>query len=162
MRLFHVTTLALVVTGACQTTHPPEVTTETVTTTKITPAAAEIEATLDAYNPNKADLTANSIDSKVTIGGKPDIAKAVVTEPLVIPAGQRIKVKLPIRVEWTDAAAIKALAATGQPAPYNVTGAVHFAGKGAEIQTAFKITGTMTTGELAQAAGTAPAGSARH
>jgi len=73
-----------------------------------------------------------------------------------LPGEKRVSMKLPIRVLWTDAAAIGALAAAKQPADYVVEGNVHFAGTDASLVTPFKVTGTMSAAELAQAAG-APA-----
>jgi LEA14-like dessication related protein len=150
--------VASCLTTGCETTHPPEITAETVTTMKIGPEGADIDASLDTYNPNKSALTTTGFESKVTIGGKPDVARAVVSQALTLPAGQRVRLKLPIRVEWTDPAAIKALAEAKAPASYTVTGAVHFStGKGKDIQTPFKISGTMGADELGRAAGLAPA-----
>jgi LEA14-like dessication related protein len=141
----------------CDELQSPQIVGEGVSTGKITTQGADVEATLSVYNPNRNTLTANGIDSKVTIGGKPNVARAVVAEALVMPGGQRVKIKMPMRVEWTDPAALSALAATKQPADYTVEGIVHFAGKGGALQTPFQIKGAMTATELAQASGVATA-----
>jgi hypothetical protein len=145
---------------ACEATAPPEIAGESVSTAKVSPEGAEIEVTLSVYNPNRSNtLSTNGIDSKVTIGGRANVARAVVVDPLVLPAGQRIKRKMPIRVEWLDRAALAALAEAKQPADYVVEGVVHFAGKSGVLQTPFTVKGQMTAAEIAQAAGAAkPAG----
>lgn len=151
--------VALLVVGlsACEMPKAPQVLPESVTTAKITTKGADLETTLNAFNPNKFALTASGIETRVTIGGRPNVAKAIVTDPLTLPPGEQLKVKLPIHVEWTDTASIAALAETKQPADYVVEGMVQFAGKGTTLQTQIKVTGTMTASELAQAAGVAPA-----
>ena len=142
--------------SACEMPQAPPVLPESVTTAKITTKGADLETTLDAFNPNKFALAASGIETRVTIGGRPNVAKAVVTDTLTLPPGEHLKVKLPIHVEWTDTASIAALAETKQPADYIVEGMVQFAGKGTTLQTQIKVTGTMTAAELAQAAGVAP------
>src|SRR6185503_7078035 len=119
----------------CERVQPPEIKPEQVTTAKITTQGADVETTLAIYNPNKGTLTANGVDTKVTIGGKPNVARAVVTDILTMPGGKRMSVKMPIKVVWLDAAAIGALADAKQPADYVVEGTVHFAGTDAAVVT---------------------------
>ncbi len=147
--------LLLLTLAGCERVRAPEIKPEQVTTAKITTQGADVETTLAVYNPNKSTLTANGVDTKVTLGGKPNVARAVVTDILTMPGGKRVSVKMPIKVVWLDAAAIAALAETKQPAEYVVEGTVHFAGTDAAVVTPFKVTGTMSAAELAQAAGTA-------
>jgi LEA14-like dessication related protein len=136
---------------ACEQVKAPEIKADGVGPPKITPQGASMEATLSVFNPNKSALTANGIESKVTIGGKPNVARAVVTEALVLPGEQRTTVKMPIQVEWTDHAAVAELAKAKQNAPYVVEGMVHYAGKSDTVQTPFRVEGTMTADELAKA-----------
>jgi LEA14-like dessication related protein len=151
--------LALAV--ACsEPTKPPQVKPESVTTIEVTPKGASVEVALDAFNPNKVELAASSVDTKITIGGKADIARAVLTTTLVLPPNEHIKVKLPIRIEWTDPVALAALAAAKQSTPYVVEGTVDFAGRNVSVKTPFQINGTMTEAQLAQAAPPAASASA--
>lgn len=136
----------------CDRVRAPELKAEGVGSPTITPSGAMLEATLAVFNPNSDALTANGIDSKVTIGGKPNVARAVVTESLVLPGGQHTKIKMPIQVAWTDRAALASLADTKQNQPFVVEGIVHYAGKASAVQTPFRVEGTMTAAELAQAA----------
>jgi LEA14-like dessication related protein len=159
-RLLSIGIFALLTYG-CEKVNPPQIAPDSVTTLTISPEFADVEVMLDAANPNKNALTATGIDSKVTIGGKPGVARAVVNEPLTIPGGQRIKLKMPLRVMWTDPAAIAALAATKQPADYLVEASVLFVTKGARVEIPFQIRGSMTASELARAAGVAPQPSAQ-
>jgi LEA14-like dessication related protein len=133
----------------------PDVKPQGVLISKMSPAGADLEATITANNPNKVELSASGLQSKVTIGGKPDVAKALVTSSLVLPASQTITLKLPIKVEWTNAAAIAELADKKQPAPYTVEGTVEFSSRAGAVKTPFVINGVMTAEELAGAAGRA-------
>jgi len=145
--------LPLAVLG-CDRVQPPQITAETVTTGKISPQGADMDTTLAVMNPNKNSLTASNIQSSITLGGKSDIARAVITDTLLLPAGQKTKLKLPIHIEWTNQAAIKALADAKQPAKYAVTGTVSFSTpKGAKLETPFQITGFMSVDELQRTAG---------
>src|SRR5436190_24131497 len=82
----------------CERMVAPEIKPEQVTTAKITTQGADVETTLAVYNPNKGTLTANGLDTKVTIGGKPNVARAIVTDILTMPGGKRISIKIPIKV----------------------------------------------------------------
>jgi LEA14-like dessication related protein len=148
--------LALGLTLGCDNLKSPEIVGEGVKTVKMSPQGAQFDASLSVLNPNKDELRANGIDSKVTMGGRPNVARAVITDALVLPGGQRTKVTIPIHVEWLDRAAVSALAQTKQPAEYSVEGTVQFAGKSKVLSTPFVIKGSMTPTELAQAAGEPP------
>lgn len=142
---------------ACDVLSPPEITAESVSTARITTQGAEVEAKLSVNNPNKSSLTTSDVESAITIGGKPGIARAVVDHPVVVPAAQRAAITLPIRIEWTNPAALAELASAKQAVPYLVTGSVHFAAaKGQRLLTPFQVSGVMTANELALASGGAP------
>jgi len=146
--------LALALVG-CSRAEAPKITPEAVKVVKISPAGAELEATLDAWNPNAETLTASSLTTNVSIGGKPDVARARAMKPLELPAKQRLRVTVPIEVEWVNQAALAELAATKQDAQYSVEGAVEMTAKSGKVSAPFRVEGRMTAAELAQA--TAPA-----
>lgn len=151
--------LALGVSAGCTEIQPPNVTPTSVTITKVTAESAEIEASVEATNPNKVELTANTVASKVTIGGKPGVANAMVTSSLVLPALQKAPAKIPLRIVWVDKAALGALAEAKTTAPYEVEGTVDFvaAGGGKSVRTVFVVKGTMSAEDLGRAAGAATA-----
>ncbi len=151
--------LALGLGTGCNEVQPPNVTPTTVTITKVTAEGAEIEASVEATNPNKVELTANTVASKVTIGGKPGVANAMVTSSLVLPALQKAPAKIPLRIAWVDKAALGALAEAKTTAPYEVEGTVDFvaAGGGKSVRTVFVVKGTMSAEDLARAAGASTA-----
>jgi hypothetical protein len=151
--------LALAVV-ACSRAEAPKITPEAVKVVKISPAGAELEATLDAWNPNAETLIASSLTTNVSIGGKPDVARARATKPLELPAKQRLRVTVPIAVEWVNQAALAELAAAKQDAQYSVEGAVEMTAKSGKVSAPFRVEGRMTVAELAQATGAAPAPSA--
>ena len=148
--------IALALVLGCSKTEPPQISPEAVRVLRITPAGAELETSLDAWNPNDIDLSALSMDTTVTIGGKPDVARASVTKPLDLPAKQRLRVTVPITVEWADKEALAALAATNAEAPYQVEGSVEFEGKRGKVMAPFKVSGRMTADELKMATTAAP------
>jgi len=94
--------LLLALSLGCSKTEPPKITPEAVKVLRITTSGAELETTLDAYNPNDEDLSASSMTTTVSFGGKPDVARATVNQPLDLPAKQRLRVTVPITVEWVD------------------------------------------------------------
>jgi hypothetical protein len=149
--------LALGAFGCKEKLDPPKVVVESVVIGSMSPAGADIDTTLDVTNGNKVELSATGAETKVTIGGKPDVARASLTSPLVLPAGQRNKLRIPIKVEWTSAPAIAELAAKKEQALYTVDGFVEFSSRAGNVRAPFQINGTMTAAELAKAAGVAPA-----
>ena len=150
------TLLLALALAACSKSEPPTITPEAIQLLRISPAGAELEATLDAWNPNDEDLTASSLSTTVTLGGKPDVARAIVVKPLELPAKQRQRVVVPISVEWADKAALLALAEANQDAQYHVEGSVEFEGKRGVVKAPFRIEGRMTPAELKQATTAAP------
>jgi len=147
--------LALALT-ACSKSEPPTITPEAISVLRISPSGAELEATLDAWNPNDEDLSASSLSTTVTIGGKPDVARASVIKPLELPAKQRLRVVVPISVEWADKDSLMALAGANQEAQYHVEGSVEFEGKRGSVKAPFRVEGRMTAAELRQATTAAP------
>lgn len=128
---------------------------EVISTTRIAPSGAEIDVTVDADNPNAAALTTRSIETKVNIGGRPDIAQVQLGSPLTLAARAHTKVKLSIRVVWRDPAAIATLAATKQTATFVVDGTVELSDGKNSIHAPFQVNGGMSAADLAQAAGVA-------
>lgn len=132
---------------------PPKMVPQRVEVVRIDPSGADIDATLDATNPNAVELTATGVETKITIGGRPGVANAGITHTVVLPASTRSTPKVSIRVDWTDKAALGALAAAHQVVPYVVDGTVEFAAKGVRVRAPFEVKGTMSPDELAKAAG---------
>lgn len=130
---------------------------EPITAARISKAGAEIDSVLEGNNPNKAQLTARSVETNMTLGGKAGVAKVLVTASIVLPANGTTKVQVPIRVEWTDPAAVAELAAKKEQAQFVVEGSVEFSDGRQSIKAPFQVSGVMTPADLAQAAGTAPA-----
>jgi len=148
--------LLLALSLGCSKTEPPKITPEAVKVLRITTSGAELETTLDAYNPNDEDLSASSMTTTVSFGGKPDVARATVNQPLDLPAKQRLRVTVPITVEWVDKETLAAFAAASQDAPYSVDGSVQFQGKRGKVDAPFHVAGVMTPAELRQATTAAP------
>jgi hypothetical protein len=142
--------------SSCSKAEAPKITPEAVRVLTISPAGAQLETTLDAYNPNDEDLSASSMTTTVSVGGKPEVARATVSTPLDLPAKQRLRVTVPITVEWVDTETLKAFAAANQEAPYSVDGSVEFQGKRGKVQAPFHVAGTMSPAELRQATTAAP------
>jgi LEA14-like dessication related protein len=140
-------------TACSEPLRAPTLKPEQITTSKISPAGADIEVAIEGSNPNKAQLSATSVQTKLNIGGKADAAKVTLTNTVVLPPNQPVHLKLPIKVEWTDAAAIKELAASKSPVDFLVEGSAVFSDGRASITAPFQVKGTMTASDLAQAAG---------
>jgi LEA14-like dessication related protein len=158
MRLgFRAGLLFFAVTSACGACSPkiqtPTIVTELVVIGTISPKGADIQATLDVTNPNTDAVTATGVQSKITIGDKPNVATASMLDPLILPGRSHTKPKIAITITWTDAAAINALAATKQSADYVVEGSTDFTNAtGKTAKTPFTIRGVMSADQLAKAA----------
>ncbi len=139
--------------GCSEPIKAPTLKPEQVTTSRITTSGAEFEAMLDGFNPNTKELTSRSVTTKLNIGGRADAAKVVLASTLVLPPKQSVKLKLPIKVEWTDTAAIAQLAATKQPVTYLLEGTAEFTDGRDTINVPLQVSGPMTAAELAQASG---------
>jgi len=144
----------LFLSGCSESLKAPTLKPEQVTTSRISTDGADFEAVLDGFNPNSKELTARSVTTKLNIGGRAEAAKVSIASSLVLPPKQNVKVKVPIKVEWTDKAAIAALAATKQPVTYLVEGTAEFSDGRTSINVPLQVSGPMTAAELAQAAGT--------
>jgi LEA14-like dessication related protein len=136
---------------ACTKPDPPVLTPKEATVSGVTGAGVDLSAKIEAYNPNKFDLSARSVTAALTLDGKYDVGSVTIPRAVVIPAGQRVVLDVPISIKWTDLSPLLTVAANGQDVPYQLSGTVNIGGDTLNVDLPFKIGGIMTHDQIIKA-----------
>jgi LEA14-like dessication related protein len=137
---------------ACQKPEPPRITPKEARVTAVGPNGLEILLKVEALNPNRVTLSAQSFTGKAKLDGKWDLGTVTVAKPVVLPPNVPTMIDVPMTMPWTDLQALGALAATARPVPYSVDGTVAIGGESLNVNVPFAMTGTITREQIAGAA----------
>jgi LEA14-like dessication related protein len=135
----------------CARPSPPEITPEKVAIGAVTATGVELRATMQAYNPNSFDLTAQEVKAKITLNHTYDVGTVASSKTLVLPSGQRTALDVPLSVTWTDLPEVIALAALAEAVPYAVDGTIAVGGQTLHIDVPFHLEGALTHAQLVEA-----------
>ncbi len=143
-------TLVLAI-AACAKPEPPQITPESAQVTAVTPTGFNLLAQLDAFNPNKVDLSIQSVEAKVTLNHTIAAGDVTSSTAFTMPAGQHTKVPVPLTMQWTDLPAIAMLAASPGDIPFDIEGTVAVGGELLHANVPFHLSGSMTHQQLVEA-----------
>jgi LEA14-like dessication related protein len=137
--------------GACSKPDPPKLTPERVTLSGVSDDGVDLQVELSALNPNRVDLSAQSLTVKLSCDGR-EAGSTTMDHPVSLPAGQTTKLDVPLHVKWAAASTLPSLAATGRDVPYAVDGTVGLGGDLVHVDVPFHMTGTVSKDDLLRAA----------
>lgn len=140
--------------AACSRPEPPQITTIGGKVTSISLGGIDVNATLEAYNPNSFDLEVKSFKAHVVLNGDVDLGTVTAKKVLKLPSKKKVRFDVPIHAGWPNAAALGALAATNKDVPYDVKGEAEVT-EPVDITVPFHVKGMVTHAQLVQAAGSA-------
>jgi LEA14-like dessication related protein len=138
---------------ACSRPEPPTLTPELAAVTAITAQGIDLRVQIQAYNPNRIDLSTRSLKANVTLDGKYDLGTVTVPAPLKLPSKKWTRLDVPLSVKWQDLTSILALGAQRRGVPYQVNGTVSVGGETLNVDLPFRLAGTITHDELLKAVG---------
>ena len=143
--------LALSACSSCSPPEPPTVTPVSGKVTGITPAGIDVEAKLEAYNPNDFDLSVKSFTADVTLDHQYDIGKVSSAHAVNLPAKKKTRFDIPISVKWNDVATLVPLGLSNRDVPYDADGTVKVKAQSIDVDLPYKISGVVTHAQIMQA-----------
>lgn len=155
MNLRHVFPLAFAAVAtfaACEKPAPPTIVPKEAKVVTVSPAGLDILLKVEATNPNKYALSAQSITGTAKLDGKWDLGSVTITKPIALPPGVPTLIDVPMTMPWSDLRALGALATTKRPVPYTVQGTVTIGGEKLNVTLPYAMTGTISQEQIAAAA----------
>ncbi|HVH47597.1 MAG TPA: LEA type 2 family protein [Labilithrix sp.] len=150
-RVLFVGLTAALLSSACSKPEPPRLTPKEAQVTAVGPAGINVLLKMEATNPNRVTLSAQSVTGKAKLDGKWDMGTVTITKPVVLPPGVPTMIDVPMTLPWTDMKTLAALAAAPGPVPYVVEGTVTVGGERLNVDVPFTLSGTITREQIAGA-----------
>ncbi len=138
--------------AACSKPEPPTVKPVSGRLTGISTSGIDIEAKLEATNPNDFDIQVKSFTATVTLDHKIDIGTITETRAVTLPANKKKTFDLPISVKWSDVAALVPLALSNRDVPWDADGTVKITAESMDVSLPFKVNGLIPHQQLVTAA----------
>jgi LEA14-like dessication related protein len=139
--------------SACSKPEPPTVTPLSGRVTAISPAGIDVEAKLEAENPNGFDISVKSFTATITLDRQYQAGTVTSTHPVTLPAEKKRVFDLPLSVKWTDALALAPLALSNRDVSWDADMKVTLNGGGIDVELPFKLSGVLTHAQIMQAVG---------
>jgi hypothetical protein len=137
--------------GACNRPKPPTITPEKGELAAIGPDGIHLMLHLGVENPNRFDLSANSVTGRVLLDGKYDVGSIAVSQPFRLPAGQVTRLSVPTTLALRDVPVVLGLAASNRDLAYDVDGTVNVGGDSINVNLPFHLSGQLTHEQLLRA-----------
>lgn len=138
--------------SGCQKPEPPQITPKEARVVAINPQGLELVLKVEAINPNRVTLSAQSFSGKAKLDGKWEMGAVTVTKPVVLPPNAPTVIDVPMTMPWRDMQSLAALAGTQRPVPYVVEGTVRIGGERINVDVPFSLSGTITREQVTNAA----------
>ncbi len=139
--------------AACAPPQPPTVKPVSARVTAISATGLDVEARLEAYNPNDFDIPVKSFSATITLDHNYEAGTVTSTQAVTLPAGKKKVFSLPISLKWNDVAALAPLALSPRDIPWDADVKVHVDAKGTDVELPFKLTGVLTHQQIMTAVG---------
>lgn len=148
--LLAVTALAL---AACSRPEPPTVRPISGKVTTISTTGLDLEAKLEATNPNGFDIPIRSFTAKITLDHKYDAGTVSSNHAVTLPAEQKKVFDLPISLKWNDVTTLAPLALVTRDIPWDADVTIKVDAKGIDVDVPFKVSGVITHLQIVTAVG---------
>lgn len=135
----------------CTKPDPPVLTPKSAVVSKVSTAGIDMQLSVDAYNPNAIELSAQSFSGKVVLDGKSDLGAVSSAKPVVLPAGAHTLIAVPVTATWSDLGSVAALVAQSGNVTYAFEGTAAVGGERLNVNVPFHVEGTITHAQLVQA-----------
>ena len=139
-------------TSACSKPEPPTLVPKEVKVTAVSTAGLSVLVKTEATNPNRITLSVQSVTGKAKLDGKWDLGTVTIAKPAVLPPNVPTMVDVPLTMPWKDVSVLGMLASSPGPVPYDIEGTVTIGGEKLNVDLPFRLSGTITREEIANAA----------
>jgi LEA14-like dessication related protein len=138
--------VALLLPG-CARLETPQLTAREVEVTRVSVTGMKVRVEVDAYNPNRVDLSVKEVSATVKLDGSVKLGRASVASATTLPAKDTTRVTAELNVPWDNLVAVAPLAQKQSRIPYTVKGTARIGGK-LSVEVPFTIDGTVTSQQL--------------
>jgi LEA14-like dessication related protein len=135
----------------CTKPEPPTVKPVSGKVTGINGTGLDVEAKLEAHNPNDFEIKVKSFSATVTLDHKLSIGPVSSPQAVTLPANKNKVFDVPISVKWNDVAALAPLALSNKDVPWEAEGTVKIVAESLEVSLPFKVNGVITHQQLVSA-----------
>ena len=135
----------------CSKPEPPVITPKEAIVASVSLTGVDFLLHVEAFNPNRVDLSARSVTGKVMLDGKYDLGTVTIGQAVSLPAGARTMIDVPLATKWSDLGALAGLAGTNRSVPYTIDGVETVGGEHLNVDVPFHMTGTITHDQLVKA-----------
>lgn len=151
-RLLFAGLTTLFLATACSKPEPPELTPKEAQVTGIGTSGLSLLVRMEALNPNRITLSAQSFTGKVKLDGKWDLGSVTISKPVVLPPKVPTMIDIPMTLPLRDVKALGALATSTGPVPYVIEGTATIGGENVHVDVPFTLSGTITREQATEAA----------
>ena len=144
---------ALLALAACSKPEPPTVKPVSGRVTGINTTGLEVEAKLEAYNPNDFEIQVKSFTATITLDRNINVGAVSSARAVTLPAKQKKVFDVPMSVRWSDATQVAPLALSNRDVPWEAEGKVKVGGDSLDVDLPFKVSGIITHQQIVQAVG---------
>ncbi len=131
----------------CARLDVPQITPREVEVTRVGVTGMKVRVEVDAYNPNRVNLTVKEVSATVKLDGSVKLGRASVEASTTLPAKKTTRVTAELNVPWDNLLAVAPLAQKKSSVPYTVKGTARIGGK-LSVEVPFTIDGTITSQQL--------------
>jgi len=139
--------------GGCTKPEPPTVKPVSGRITGINNTGLEVEAKLEATNPNDFDIQVKSFTATVTLDHQINLGTVTSNQAVTLPANKKKVFELPIVVKWHDVSALVPLGLSNRDVPWDADGTVKVSAESLEVNVPFKVDGVVTHQQIVTAVG---------
>jgi LEA14-like dessication related protein len=119
--------------------------------TGINTTGIEVEAKLEAYNPNDFDIEVRGYTATMVLDHKINVGTITSQQKVTLPAKKKTTFDVPVNVKWNDATQLAPLALSTRDVPWDAEGKVKIGGDMIDVELPFKVNGTLTHQQIVQA-----------
>jgi LEA14-like dessication related protein len=121
--------------------------------TGINTGGIEVEAKLEAYNPNDFEIQVKSFSATVTLDRQINVGTVTSPQQVTLPAKKKKVFDVPIAVKWNDVASLAPLGLSNRDVPWAADGTVKITASSLDVDVPFKVNGVVTHQQIVQAVG---------
>jgi LEA14-like dessication related protein len=129
---------------ACSKPEPPTVRPVSGRFVGISQTGLDVEAKLEATNPNDFEIKVKSFTADVTLDHQIKVGSVTSESTITLPAKQKKVFDIPISVRWESVSALVPLGLSNRNVPWEAEGKVKLSADGLDVSLPFKVDGMLS------------------
>jgi len=117
----------------------------------VTTSGIDVEAKLEAYNPNDFEIEVLSYTASVTLDHKINLGSITSQQKVTLPPKKKKTFDVPVSMKWNDAQQLVPLALSKRDVPWDADGKVKIGGDSIDVELPFKVSGVVTHQQVQEA-----------